>query len=508
MPYDSNDKLPHAVNNALPAKAQTIYRKAFNSAYESYDGNEEKAIATAWTAVKTKYEKKNDKWVLKKKVESKVVSGGMDFNREPDVNEWIPVAKVGQEGLISPGNQKIIYTKDALANSVESWKGGAITFNHDPARIWTSEQIIAAKFEDPYLYMQLSEAVRAKLKDESISGCSVEAVPGEIIEDIKLNQIDGSNLTLMEYPLLPACKLEEGCGVVSSSVLEQAEITATGQFSEISVSSQALSVVEDATKVFDTYAINNVGATVKIGSDSVYGTKKQLKDKEYVKSELMQRGSYYGRVNLQFYEANATIKLGDTIPSNLTPIHVMSIAISKQELKLAESDNWHLEPENENIEQSSRGGDAEGMAKEEPVTYTGDQVKEMVASAVGEVETNLKNQQEVDIAELKKSDKKTKEELETKYATELEEAAKRAYKKAETITAFKVKFNPSEEVLKHAEELDPSAIEFFVGLNIPMQENASGVTSAKPDQDEKTEETVKDIKTRFDRKLGRGVVEE
>jgi cation transport regulator len=506
MPYSSNSELPEAIKNALPVKAQTIYRKAFNSAFETYKGEEEKVIAIAWTAVKTKYEKKDNKWVLKK-VKSKVVSGGIAFDPQSEVDEWIPVAKVGQEGLVSPTEQKIVYTKEALENSVTTWEGGNITFNHDPARIWTNEQILDAKFEDPYLYMQLSEAVRAKLKDKSVSGCSIEGVPGEITDEAMLKQIDGSKLTLMEYPLLPACKVEEGCGVVSSSTFEQADVTATvGTDADVSVSSQEAAISLDTEKEFDVFVLNNAGSVVKIGTDAVYGTKKELKDKEYIKLMLMQRGSYYGRDSLQFYEQNKAIKIGDTLPSGSTPVHAMTVVISKQEPELLESDTRHLEGV-ENIEQSSRGGDVKGMEKEEPITYTGEQVNEMVASAVGEAETNLKNQQEVDINALKEEEKNVKEELETKHTTELKEVGEKSYRKAEAMTAFKAKFNPSEEVLKQAEELDQGAIEFFVGLNIPTQDNPSGVTSAAAEQEEQPEQTVKDITQRFYKKLGRGVVE-
>jgi cation transport regulator len=514
MPYDSNDDLPQDIKNALPAKAQTIYRKAFNGAYDSYVGDEEKAIATAWTAVKTKYAKKNDKWVLIKTVESKVVSGGIAFNPDTGAGIWTPVAKVGQEGLVSPGDQKIIYTEEALRNSVGTWKGGGISFNHDIDRIWAGESILDAKFEYPYLFHQLSEAVRAKLKDESISGCSIEGIPGEItkypeLEDAELKQVEGSKLTLMEYPLLPACKPEEGCGVVSSSVLEEINVTPTmSAETETSVSSEAMVAPEDATKSFDIFVMNNVGVTVKIGTDTVYGSKKQLKDKEFVKTGLMQRAGYYGRDNLQFYDADTAIKIGDAIPNGSKPIHAMTVVISNQEPKLVESDNRHLERETENIKLTSRGGDAEGMIKDEPIAYTGEQVKEMVASAVGEAETNLKNQQEVDSTALKDAEGKLKEKLEVKHAAELKEASELAYRKAEAITTFKAKFNPSEEVLKQAEGLDPGAIEFVVGLDLPTQEGHGGVTSGSPKGEETPEERAKSIKTRFHKALGHGVTEE
>lgn len=72
MPYNSNSELPASVRNNLPAHAQEIYRKAFNSAWEEYSdpedrrgnsGREETAHKVAWAAVKNEYHKEGDKWV-------------------------------------------------------------------------------------------------------------------------------------------------------------------------------------------------------------------------------------------------------------------------------------------------------------------------------------------------------------------------------------------------------------------------------------------------------------
>lgn len=64
MPYSSNAELPEEVKK-LPSGAQTIFRKAFNSAEKQYD-SEEKAFKVAWSAVKKKYEKNDDgEWVKK-----------------------------------------------------------------------------------------------------------------------------------------------------------------------------------------------------------------------------------------------------------------------------------------------------------------------------------------------------------------------------------------------------------------------------------------------------------
>lgn len=63
MPYGSKD-VPSGTEK-VPAHGQAIYRAAFNSAYKQYSGNEERAHATAWAAVKEKYKKEGDKWVAK-----------------------------------------------------------------------------------------------------------------------------------------------------------------------------------------------------------------------------------------------------------------------------------------------------------------------------------------------------------------------------------------------------------------------------------------------------------
>lgn len=56
MPYDNLADLPRAAQK-LPKQGQKIYQAAFNSAWESYNKDESKAHATAWGAVKAKYER-------------------------------------------------------------------------------------------------------------------------------------------------------------------------------------------------------------------------------------------------------------------------------------------------------------------------------------------------------------------------------------------------------------------------------------------------------------------
>jgi len=75
MPYDNNSQLPAQVRDNLPQKAQTIYRRAFNSAWEEYDSpekrkgeadREETAHRVAWSAVKNSFRKDDQgRWVPK-----------------------------------------------------------------------------------------------------------------------------------------------------------------------------------------------------------------------------------------------------------------------------------------------------------------------------------------------------------------------------------------------------------------------------------------------------------
>lgn len=60
MPYKSIHELPDSVKDNLPNHAQEIYQAAFNSAWDQYNKDEERAHRVAWSAVKEKYHKNED----------------------------------------------------------------------------------------------------------------------------------------------------------------------------------------------------------------------------------------------------------------------------------------------------------------------------------------------------------------------------------------------------------------------------------------------------------------
>lgn len=67
MPYDKLSELPDSVRDNVPKHAQEIYRAAWNSAWEQYDHDEERAHRVAWAAVKNDYEKDESTGKWKKK---------------------------------------------------------------------------------------------------------------------------------------------------------------------------------------------------------------------------------------------------------------------------------------------------------------------------------------------------------------------------------------------------------------------------------------------------------
>ena len=72
MPYLNNADLPDRVRTHLPDHAQSIFREAFNHAYDRYADPEKRhfggtreaaANRVAWAAVKRAYHKDGDQWV-------------------------------------------------------------------------------------------------------------------------------------------------------------------------------------------------------------------------------------------------------------------------------------------------------------------------------------------------------------------------------------------------------------------------------------------------------------
>lgn len=107
MPYSSNAALPDRVK-MLPEEAQSMFRAVVNNALKEYNGDESKAFATAWAALKRAgWEKVGDNWqkVSKSDFSAPVEIRKVDADRNI-VFGWanIAVRKDGQQVVDTQGD--------------------------------------------------------------------------------------------------------------------------------------------------------------------------------------------------------------------------------------------------------------------------------------------------------------------------------------------------------------------------------------------------------------------
>jgi hypothetical protein len=152
------------------------------------------------------------------------------------------------------------------------------------------------------------------------------------------------------------------------------------------------------------------------------------------------------------------------------------------------------------------GGDMDRMETEEdkPVTYTKEQVDEMIASAVKEKTDELgtqhndaieklKTEQEQKLAnieqqktdelkqkedELKQAEEDKLKQLEEAKQTELKDVEEKAFKRGELLKEVEHKYNLSDEALKRVSGLDLDALAVFAEMNIPVPAQTLGISSA------------------------------
>ena len=460
MPYLKNIDLPKSVRDALPEHGQTIFRKAFNSASEQYSTeNEARLMKVAWAAVKNVYEKKDDKWVLK---EGK---SGISDGITPPAKEdgWVPVAKVGQEvrmAHVEEGSdipQTVYPTVEGFEKAVELFKEiaekGYVGKNH--REVLEGMEMTDQKFEFPFLYAKFNKEGTAAIKDPKSTGRSIDAtvfgIEGHLLTDFLV-----PGVSVLFEPHNPACTPEMGC------------------------SSSSLKTSSESKIDFDLVVMNNKGDFVKVRDVNMYLNGAEMKDKEVVKGQLLAEVAYLDyQTSCMFIPHNPALRIGDVVPSDVKPLYTIQIAISaKGKIEV----DYH------------EGGGKEKMGKEaeEPVTYTGEQTKEMIASAVAEVTEKLDNAHAVVITDLEKTNETKIKELGTEHETAIKTAEEAAFKRAQARAVFMQKFGLKDdsELMKSYDGI--KTVEDMQGLvnsmEIPMAANAAaGISSASGISDEKHE---------------------
>ena len=227
MPYTSIEKAK-AAKFATTADKVPLTLAQINHLARIYDaikkaGSADNPMAVAWTQWKTIYEKKEDKWILKKGKAG--ISNALAINSHdltPQMNlasvqtplniientpNWIPVAKVDQVIQYRDGNGDKKLTEEALKNAQGTWKGSKITKNHGDA--WDNFEILDEKLELPFLYLKVNSDVETAIKSDETTGVSIE-VDNMGLPDEKLENMIGTGLSIL-WDRPPACNAEMGC---------------------------------------------------------------------------------------------------------------------------------------------------------------------------------------------------------------------------------------------------------------------------------------------------------
>lgn len=102
-PYKSVEDLPEAVKK-LSEEAQRMFLEVFNSALKEYDGDEEKALATAWSAVNEKYRgsKADEKPSSIRQVDSEDGEVYCVKDKGVKADLWVAMCKTHFTGLFDP----------------------------------------------------------------------------------------------------------------------------------------------------------------------------------------------------------------------------------------------------------------------------------------------------------------------------------------------------------------------------------------------------------------------
>ncbi|MDD5081764.1 MAG: ChaB family protein [Dehalococcoidales bacterium] len=163
MPY-TVDTPPEAVKG-LPEHAIEIFVAAYNSAFKQYEGDEAKSASVGWAAVKTKFEKKDDKWVAKE-----------SLNILAEI-----IQEAGRRGKVNdPKVQNVISNPDdAEAASVLSWLKEQKLVKVEDGQNYLSEAFAFAPSDNPIDWkLRLWEDPEKKVTKHQLDKAAAYLSPG------------------------------------------------------------------------------------------------------------------------------------------------------------------------------------------------------------------------------------------------------------------------------------------------------------------------------------------
>ena len=209
MPYEKNADLPKSVRSSLPDAAQTIYRKAYNSADKSNpDYDEERLAKIAWGAVKRVYHKSDDTWVR-----SELIGADIPPESYDPITHIVKAIKIGTVAH-TPEGVPFECTEPWLQAHAGDWIDGALIANHNGPMSQRFGDITRAWWETPFVMMEIGNMdtdAQERMMSDQHTGFSFDAVGYPDDPD----NVMGTDLSILFFPHYPACPATEGCGLAS-----------------------------------------------------------------------------------------------------------------------------------------------------------------------------------------------------------------------------------------------------------------------------------------------------
>lgn len=148
---------------------------------------------------------------------AKTIQSSLTDSPKIDNGVWITIVKDGTMAFNNVG-KKFILTKSALDQDWSTWKNATVSINHTFKETGKFSEV---KRQGEFVLGKpeglTPEAIEV-INSTAFRGVSQESIPKEVDEQGNVLRLQGTGVTLMIYPEVPACPREAGCGLVVKSL--------------------------------------------------------------------------------------------------------------------------------------------------------------------------------------------------------------------------------------------------------------------------------------------------
>ena len=220
-----------------------------------------------------------------------ITAVNMDFLDEFGILE-ITATKVGA-GAFTGNGQAVTWTERALKKAAPTWVLGNVSINHDGNNYG---RIISSFFENGVVRMvvKVNDQLKVWLKKFGRAvGVSIEAISVKLNKKFDITDAKGTGVTFVFPPETPACKVEEGCGIVATKnkAVEKAESTEEESSVDGIVSSEPINIFDyNAWKEAGiTTTVDDTSATITIVTpNNITEENKNLSSKDVIETKKVE----------------------------------------------------------------------------------------------------------------------------------------------------------------------------------------------------------------------------